>query len=123
MSKGKLILTIAAVVILFFFLWQYVFTVYEVKSEVNRFKLSGNSEKVEINVFPVNAFGKKAPLREIGAEFIVIQGDSLINPADSIHQKNKLTFNTAGNSGTIIVKIITDLSLFPIIEEIKVLPE
>lgn len=105
------------------FLWQYVFSAYEVKSVVKRYGFNGTGKKVEIEVFPVNSFGAKIPFRTIKAEFKVEKGDSLLTADSRILQENKFSFNLTGNPGTIVVKIFTDLSLFPLIEEIEVLPE
>jgi hypothetical protein len=125
MKSYKLItIYIIFLVLTAFALWQYVFTIYEVKSEISRYSITaGSNELIEISVFPINAMGNKAPFKKVNAVFSVEEGASLIEIDQDNFENGKIKFRVKEVSGIVKIKIFTEFSLFPIIQEFEVLRE
>jgi len=69
-------MTVAVIITVFlllsFFGWQYVFSIYEVKVAVVPEKVSVG-DRVSVRLIPLNSFGKKAPFRKVVEEVKVVE--------------------------------------------------
>ncbi len=75
-----ILLFFAAAFIAAFFLWQYVFSVYETKAKLAPHKTAYFiGENVSLRVEPLNSFGKCAPLRKVTANIEITKGKDLIS--------------------------------------------
>ncbi|NLT51835.1 MAG: hypothetical protein GXX85_13065 [Ignavibacteria bacterium] len=104
-------------IILAVFLWQYVFLVYEVKINKKIFTEKEKDECVEISVYPINSFGMKIPFKEIKAMFVIEEGADAIEIIENDFESGKFKFQWKDKKNKVTIKIITDFSLFPIIEK------
>ncbi len=68
---GAVIITV--LLLLSFFGWQYVFSIYEVKVAVVPEKVSVG-DRVSVRLSPLNSFGKKAPFRKVQEEVKIVKG-------------------------------------------------
>ena len=75
-------MTVAVIITVFlllsFFGWQYVFSIYEVKVAVVPEKVSVG-DRVSVRLIPLNSFGKKAPFRKVVEEVKVVEGTENID--------------------------------------------
>ena len=104
------------------FAWFYLFNIYETRILVHPKLLIANFDStIEINVIPLNSFGKRALLRNISAKFEIVSGDSLVN----ITEKNsdKITLQTLGQLGKVKILVTPEVGLFPSKIEIEIVEE
>lgn len=113
----KLIIVIIVSILLAVFLWQYIFLVYEVKINKKTFTAKEKKECVEISAYPINAFGYKVPFKEIKAVFVIEEGADAIEVLENDFESGKFKFQWKAKKSKVTIKIITDFSLFPVIEK------
>ncbi len=111
------------VLLLFLAGYFFLYNIYgvEVKKSSENLYADFNSEII-IEVYPINALGKKALFRKSSAKFIIVEGSELVsviehNPAEGI-----LKIKAKGMIGIVGIKIKSDYSLFPDYLEIEILP-
>ncbi len=122
MKNGVLIIAsiILLIVTLSFFIWQYIFSIYEVTVSVSSSNVKVG-DRVIITVLPINSFGNVVPFRKPDCEFEFVEGHNLVN---SIEKNNRaeITF-TAKSVGKIILYVSSPLSLEKNLVEINVNPK
>ena len=111
------------VLLLFLAAYFFLYNIYgvEVKKSTGNLYADFKSEMM-IEVYPINALGKKALFRKSSAKFIIVEGSELVsviehNPAEGI-----LKIKANGMIGIVGIKIKSDYSLFPDYLEIEILP-
>ncbi len=101
------ILLISVLFIASFVIWQYVFSIYEVKVVVKPQKIS-LGDLFTVNVVPLNSFGNKAPLRNCESSLSIIKGE---NSVKLIEEKKGLFSFRAVSSGKVVFHINSKFSL------------
>lgn len=97
-----------------------IFTVYSINVETNPHYLfpDGNSTAT-ISVVSLNRFGFGVPLRELKAEFEIIEGYEKIEILSK--QANKLTIKSRYEIGKVILLIKSKYTLIPMKVEIHII--
>ena len=104
------------------FAWFYLFNIYETRILVHPKSLIANFDStIEINVIPLNSFGKRALLRNISAKFEIVSGDSLVKITEKI--SDKITLQTLGQLGEVEILVTPEVGLFPSKIEIEIVEE
>lgn len=104
-----------------FFLWQYVFNIYEVKYDVTTSNLYADGKStVTITAQPINALGFEAPFRDIKATFYVEQGHSLIERLTETENVSQVKFRAKDKAGWFIIEAECDYALLPTRIEIQI---
>ena len=103
--------TIVLIFLLSFFVWHFLFSIYEVKYKpsINEKELKCNSE-ISIQTVGINFFGWELPFRKIKSQIKIIEGNDLIK----LTQKdNFVIIKTLNREGKCIIKILPEFSLNP----------
>lgn len=115
-------------IIIFFILlllagYFFLYNIYgvEVKKSSNYLFADFKSEMM-IEVYPVNALGKKALFRKSSAKFIIVEGSELVSVIEHSPAVGILKIKANGMIGIVGIKIKSDYSLFPDYLEIEILP-
>ena len=104
------------------FAWFYLFNIYETKILVHPKLLTTNIDsEIEINVIPLNSFGRRALLRNISAKFEIISGDSFVNVIERV--SDKITLQSLGQVGKVEILVTPEVGLFPSKIEIEIVEE
>ena len=104
------------------FAWFYLFNIYETRVLVNPKLLTTNIDsKIEINVIPLNSFGRRALLRNISAKFEIVSGDSLVKIVERV--SDKITLQSLGQVGKVEILVTPVIGLFPSKIEIEIFEE
>ena len=116
-----ILLVITLLLSLVLFLWLYLFNIYEVKVIASpEYVLIGDKSKIEINVIPLNSFGRKAAFREVKAKFAIEEGEDIIESFIVNSDSNKVFIEPNGKLGSIVVLVEADYGLFPTRVEIPI---
>ncbi len=99
---------IIVLILLSFFGWQYVFSIYEVKVAAVPGKVSVG-DKVSVRLIPLNSFGKKAPFRKVPEEVKVVKGAENIEVLPEVTSGN-FSFR-AVRQGEVELHVSSDVSL------------
>ena len=101
------------------FAWFYLFNIYETRILVHPKSLIANYDSaIEINLIPLNSFGKRALLRNISAKFEIVSGNSLVKISKKV--SDKLTLQTLGQFGKVEILVTPEVGLFPSKIEIEI---
>lgn len=116
-----------AVIIFFlvigFLFYQYLVNIYEVTVLVEPEALyADNHSTVIVSAIPLNSFGWKALFRTVTAEFVIEEGNSLVETIKTDTKNGKLFLRAKYETGKITVRIESEYSLLPTIIEIPVNP-
>ena len=104
------------------FAWFYLFNIYETRILVHPKSLIANFDStIEINLIPLNSFGRRALLRNISAKFEIVSGDSLVKITEKI--SDKITLQTLGQLGKVEILVTPEVGLFPSKIEIEIVEE
>ena len=104
-----------------FFFWLFLFNIYEIKVLVSPEYLTNKKKsKIEINVVPLNSFGNKAVFREVTAKFSIAEGEDIIENFDVNIDSNRVSIESNGKLGKIVVIVEAEYGLFPTLVEIPV---
>lgn len=115
------LLIITVVTLLGVLAWLYLFNIYEVKVIVSpEYLLAGNNSEIMVKVVPINSFGSKAPLRNVKAKFQIEKGKEIISSLTINSDSNFAAIKPNGKAGEIILRVESDLGLFPTHIEIPV---
>ncbi|MGE5399940.1 MAG: hypothetical protein ACM3S2_06035 [Ignavibacteriales bacterium] len=120
----KLVITLifAVMLILTYFLKQYIFNIYEVGFNLSpKVLYADNRSTAKIEAIPLNAFGIRAPFRTISASFEVIEGKGLIEIISNDNSNGTLLFKAGNTPGKVVVQIKSEFSLMPMLVEIQIL--
>ena len=105
-----------------YFLKQYVFNIYEVTFSLSPKALYADGEStIKVEAVPVNAFGFRAPLRNVAVVFDIMEGKDLVEVVDSDLPKGILILKARSGSGKVVLRARSEFQLLPAIIEISVL--
>ena len=123
MSSAIIIVLVVIILILFgIYSWFYLFNIYETRILVNPESLNVNFDStIEINVIPLNSFGRRAVLRRISARFELIEGDSLVMITKRI--SDQIILQSLSQVGKVEILVTPEVGLFPSIIEIEIVEE
>ena len=79
------------------------------------------SSEITIEVFPINALGKKAWFRKSSATFELIEGVNLVDVIEYDKESGFLKIRSRGKVGLVGIKIKSEHSLLPEYIEIEIL--
>ena len=79
------------------------------------------SSEITIEVFPINALGKKAWFRKSSATFEIIEGLDLIDVIEYDKESGFIKIRSKGEVGLVGIKIKSEHSLLPEYIEIEIL--
>lgn len=126
MNKRRINIYTAVIIILLvigFLFYQYLVNIYEVTVLVEPEALyADNHSTVIVSVIPLNSFGWKALFRTVTAEFVIEEGNSLVETIKTDTKNGKLFLRAKYETGKITVRIESEYSLLPTIIEIPVYP-
>lgn len=122
-SKEIYLVLILISVVASFFLYMYVFNIYEVNVTVAPKELfaDGNS-MMKIKTVPLNSFGKQAPFRTSSAKFEVTGGKNLVTIIKSDEANGVMILKAKFSTGKVEVMVRPEKSLLPTLLEIPVHP-
>ncbi len=104
-------------------LYMYVFNVYEVNVIVTPAELFADGKStVKIEAVPLNSFGKRAPFRNVSAEFEITEGKHLVTIVSADKNKGIMILRSKFDPGIVTVIIKPEKSLLPTLVEIPVNP-
>ncbi len=113
-----ILLFFAAAFIAAFFLWQYVFSVYETKAKLTPHKTAYFiGEEVSLRLEALNSSGKRAPYRKAKASAEIIRGKNLISIKRCAENEFKLKTLA---EGTAEIEIASEFSREKEIVKIKI---
>jgi len=108
-------------VMIFFFLWQYVFSIYEVfyKTEPEYLYISGDAE-LKVESVPLNALGFRAPFRNSPFTYEWESGKELVEIVKDASAEGFLILKSTGRAGTAVLKVKGKFALLASIIEIRI---
>jgi len=121
-KKIILIYLIISVFILLLGGYFFLYNIYgsEVKRSAQNLYADTSSE-ITIEVFPINALGKKAWFRKSSATFKIVEGLELIEIIERNDESGFIKIRSKGKAGLVGIKIKSEHSLFPEYIEIEIL--
>ena len=121
-KKIILIYLIISVFILLLGGYFFLFNIYgsEVKRSAQNL-YADTSSQITIEVFPINALGKKALFRKSSATFEIIEGLELIEITERNEESGFIKIRSKGKTGLVGIKIKFEHSLLPEYIEIEIL--
>ncbi|MCU7496955.1 MAG: hypothetical protein HF314_09145 [Ignavibacteria bacterium] len=120
--KTQYIIALIVLLIVSYFLKQYVFNIYEVTFSLSQKALYADGEStIRIEAVPVNAFGFRAPLRKVAVVFDIIEGKDLVEVLDSNLPDGVIVLKARSSSGKVVLRARSEFQLLPAIIEIPVL--
>jgi hypothetical protein len=122
MKNKMFYISISFLLLISFFLWQYVFSIYEVEIKVEPKVIYADSNSMlTIEAIPINSFGKEILFREIECNFQFIEGRELVEVIEKNKIIGKLIIKAKNNYGKVVIKIRTNYSIAPTLVEINIL--
>ena len=124
LRRSKIYLTFVLLILIAgFSLCHYLFSIYEVTYKITPDKLyADNTSTLVIEVIPLNSFGWRAPFRKAPAEFMINEGQNLVEIISNNQSIGVLKLKAKEKSGKISVTIKSKYSLFPSTIEIFIEP-
>ena len=121
-KKIILIYLIIAVFVLLLSGYFFLYNIYgsEVKRSAQNLYADTSSE-ITIEVFPINALGKKAWFRKSSATFEIIEGLELIEITERNEESGFIKIRSKGKTGLVGIKIKSEHSLLPEYIEVEIL--
>jgi len=115
MRSGKIYLIILLLTcIAGFFLYEYIFNIYEVTYNIQPERLyADNKSSLIIEAVPLNSFGWRAPFRNSPSEFTIIEGADLIEIVFVDSVKGIIKIKAKDKSGKVSITIKPKFSMFP----------
>jgi hypothetical protein len=100
----------------------FLYNIYgsEVKRSTKNLYVDTSSE-ITIEVFPINALGKKAWFRKSSVTFELIEGINLVDVIEYDKESGFLKIRSRGKVGLVGIKIKSEHSLLPEYIEIEIL--
>ncbi len=121
--KLNIFFTVLIFIAVVFFLWQYVFQIYEVRFQLNSDVYFANeASEIKIVAVPLNSFGYKAPFRKVKTEYRIEKGKDLVKVLLIDNKNGILILQTTLLSGEVEVIATTNKTIFPNIIRIKINP-
>lgn len=120
--KPFLLILILIGSLVLFFLWQYVFSIYEVfyKTEPDHLFVSSDAV-LKIESVAINAFGFKAPLRKAPFSYEWEIGGDLIEIVEDRSESGYLLIRSKTSAGKAVLKVKGKYTLLPSLIEIRIL--
>jgi hypothetical protein len=101
--------------------WMYFINIYEVKYVTsNEILFADNNSRLSIDVVPINAFGQRALLRSVEADFYIEKGSHLIDIISDKRSTERFTIKSRKEQGKVVVLIKCDKAYLPVKVEIPV---
>ena len=122
--RKKIILIYLSITVFILLLGGYFFLFNIYGSEVKRSAqnlYADTSSELTIEVFPINALGKKALFRKSSATFEIIEGLELIEITERNEESGFIKIRSKGKTGLVGIKIKSEHSLLPEYIEIEIL--
>ena len=122
--RKKIILIYLLISVFILLLGGYFFLYNIYGSEVKRSAqnlYADTSSEITIEVFPINALGKKAWFRKSSATFELIEGLDLVDVIEYDKESGFLKIRSRGKVGLVGIKIKSEHSLLPEYIEIEIL--
>ncbi len=122
--RKKIILIYLSITVFILLLGGYFFLYNIYGSEVKRSSqnlYADTSSEITIEVFPINALGKKAWFRKSSATFEIIEGLELIEIIERNDESGFIKIRSKGEAGLVGIKIKSEHSLLPEYIEIEIL--
>jgi hypothetical protein len=121
--KGPQIIIITLLLIItIVFLYNYVFTIYEVIAVSEpEFIFAGSDNIVKIYLVPVNAFGWKTPMRKTDGKFQIIEGEEFVQIVSVDEENGFIILRSVGLPGKVGLRIESQYALFPLYFEVRIL--
>ena len=121
-KKIILIYLLISVFVLLLVGYFFLYNIYgsEVKRSTQNLYADTTSE-ITIEVFPINALGKKAWFRKSSATFELIEGIDLVDVIEYDKESGFLKIRSRGKVGLVGIKIKSEHSLLPEYVEIEIL--
>ncbi len=122
--RKKIILIYLSISVFILLLGGYFFLYNIYGSEVKRSAqnlYADTSSEITIEVFPINALGKKAWFRKSSATFELIEGVNLVDVIEYDKESGFLKIRSRGKVGLVGIKIKSEHSLLPEYIEIEIL--
>jgi len=122
--RKKIILIYLLISVFVLLLGGYFFLYNIYGSEVKRSAqnlYADTSSEITIEVFPINALGKKAWFRKSSATFELIEGVNLVDVIEYDKESGFLKIRSRGKVGLVGIKIKSEHSLLPEYVEIEIL--
>ena len=121
--KNIYLLLFLVSVIAAFFLYMYVFNIYEVEVSVNPRELFADGKStLKIEAVPLNSFGKRAPFRNVSAEFNFTEGSDLVSVITRDEKNGVIVLKAKFTPGKVEVMVKPEKSLLPSLVEIQINP-
>jgi hypothetical protein len=124
MTRSKIyLLAVIVLIIIILFVYQYLFSIYEVTYSVEpKILYADNKSETVIEVIPLNAWGWRAPLRNAPAKFEIKEGADLIEIIQQYNEKGMLILKAKSSSGKVIILVRPKTALLPTSIEIIIHP-
>jgi hypothetical protein len=122
--RKKIILIYLLIAVFVLFLGGYFFLYNIYGSEVKRSAqnlYADTASEITLEVFPINALGKKAWFRKSSATFEIVEGLELIEIIEHNKESGFLKIRSKGEAGLVGIKIKSEHSLLPEYIEIEIL--
>ena len=122
--RKKIILIYLSISVFILLLGGYFFLFNIYGSEVKRSAqnlYADTSSEITIEVFPINALGKKAWFRKSSATFEIIEGLELIEIIERNEESGFMKIRSKGVAGLVGIKIKSEHSFLPEYIEIEIL--
>ena len=122
--RKKIILIYLSITVSIVLLGGYFFLYNIYGSEVKRSAqnlYADTSSEITIEVFPINALGKKAWFRKSSATFNIVEGLELIEIIERNDESGFIKIRSKGKAGLVGIKIKSEHSLLPEYIEIEIL--
>lgn len=122
--RKKIILIYLSIAVFVLLLVGYFFLFNIYGSEVKRSAqnlYTDTSSEITIEVFPINALGKKAWFRKSSATFEIVEGLELIEIIEQNKELGIIKIRSKGETGLVGIKIKSEHSLLPEYIEIEIL--
>lgn len=110
-------------VIAAFFLYMYVFNIYEVEVSVYPRELFADGKStLKIEAVPLNSFGKRALFRNVSADFNFTAGKDLVSVITRDERNGVIVLRAKFTPGKVEVMVKPEKSLLPSLVEIQINP-
>lgn len=112
--SNPIIITIVVVILIKVgvFAWFYLFNIYETRILVHpKLLITKFNSKIEINVIPLNSFGRRALLRNVFAKFEIVSGNSLVKITE--RTADRISLLSLGQLGKVEILVTPEVGLFP----------
>jgi hypothetical protein len=113
MSIGLLVIILSATAVTL--VWMYFINIYEVKYiPSEELLIADNSSLLNIDVVPINSFGKRAILRNVEADFFIEEGEELVDIMSDRSETNRFTIRSKNIEGEVVILVKCKKSYLPV---------